>query len=118
MTAIVVVILRVVGLIWAIGAVFIINNARAAGGVKGGSDAARWVLVGGVLTFAAGIMLAAGSRWAAIPAVLVALQQGVFRWRQTRALAPGAPRPNPTQVWVAVVVAVATLILVAKGALR
>jgi hypothetical protein len=114
MTAVVVVILRVVGLIWAIGAVFIVNNARAAGR----SDAARWVLVGGVLTFVAGIMLAAGSRWAAIPAVLLAVQQGAFHWRQTRALEPGAPRPDPTQVRVAVVVAVATLILVAKGALR
>ncbi|MCH8952641.1 MAG: hypothetical protein IID49_11030, partial [Proteobacteria bacterium] len=82
MTAIIVVILRLVGLVWAIGAVFIIKNARA----SGGSDAARWVFVGGVLTFVAGIMLAAGSRWAAIPAVLVAIQQGVFHWRQTRAL--------------------------------
>jgi len=118
MTAIVVLILRLVGLVWAIGAVFIINNARAARGVDGGSDAARWVLVGGVLTFAAGIMLAAGSRWAAIPAVLVALQQGAFHWRRIRALPPGAERPNPTQVRVALAVAVATLILVAKGALR
>jgi hypothetical protein len=114
MTAIVVVILRLVGLIWAIGAVFIMKNARAAGG----TDAARWLFVGGALTFVAGIMLAAGSRWAAIPTVLVAIQQGVFHWRQTRALAPGAPRPNPTQVQVAVVVAVATVILVMKGALR
>jgi len=32
MTAIIVVILRVVGLIWAIGAVFIMKNARASGG--------------------------------------------------------------------------------------
>ncbi len=114
MTAIVVVILRVVGLVWAIGAVFIMNNARA----SGGSDAARWVFVGGVLTFAAGTMLAAGSRWAAIPAVLVAIQQGVFHWRQIKALAPGAPRPTPHQVRIAVLVAAATLILVYKGALR
>ena len=114
MTAIIVVILRLVGLVWAIGAVFIIKNARA----SGGSDAARWVFVGGVLTFVAGIMLAAGSRWAAIPAVLVAIQQGVFHWRQTRALAPGAPRHTPHQVQIAVLVATATLILVAKGALR
>ncbi len=114
MTAILVVILRVVGLIWAIGAVFIMRNARA----SGGSDAARWVFVGGVLTFAAGILLAAGSRWAAIPAVLVAIQQGVFHWRQTKALAPGAEQPNPGQVRIAVLVAAATLILVAKGALR
>ena len=104
MTAIIVVILRVVGLIWAIGAVFIMKNARA----SGGSDAARWVFVGGVLTFAASRM----------PAVLVAIQQGVFHWRQTRALAPGAPRPAPHQVRIAVLVAAATLILVSKGALR
>ncbi|MFQ5566491.1 MAG: hypothetical protein ACE5EU_09030 [Paracoccaceae bacterium] len=114
MTAIIVTILRVVGVIWAIGAVFIMNNARA----SGWSDAARWVFVGGVLTFVAGIMLAAGSRWAAIPAVLVAIQQGVFHWRQTRDLPPGAPRPAPHQVRIAVLVATATLILVAKGALR
>ena len=114
MTAIVVVILRLVGLIWAIGAVFIMKNARA----SGGSDAARWVFVGGVLTFAAGILLAAGSRWAAIPAVLVAIQQGGFHWRQTRNLTPGAPRPTPHQVRIAVLVAAATLILVSKGALR
>jgi len=114
MTAIIVVILRLVGLVWAIGAVFIMKNARA----HRTAEAARWVFVGGALTFVAGIMLAAGSRWAALPAVLVAIQQGVFHWRQTRAPAPGAPRPSPTQVQVAVVVAVATLILVAKGALR
>ena len=90
MTAIIVVILRLVGLVWAIGAVFIIKNARA----SGGSDAARWVFVGGVLTFVAGIMLAAGSRWAAIPAVLVAIQQGVFHWRQTRALRPARRGPR------------------------
>ena len=114
MTAIIVVILRLVGLIWAIGAVFIMKNARAADD----SDAARWMFAGGVLTFAAGVMLAAGSRWAAIPAVLVAIQQAVFHWRQTRALAPGAPRPTPHQVQIAVLVATATLILVSKGALR
>jgi hypothetical protein len=108
------VLLRVVGLIWAIGAVLIMRNARA----LGDTDGARWVFTGGVLTFAAGILLAAGSRWALIPAVLVAIQQGVFHWRQVRALPPGAPRPNPNQVRIAVVVAVATLVLVAKGALH
>ena len=34
------------------------------------------------------------------------------------ALAPGAPRPYPHQVRIAVLVAAATLILVYKGALR
>jgi len=114
LTAIVLVILRVLGLVWAIGAVFIMKNARAAGD----SEAARWVFVGGALTFAAGLLLVAASRWAAIPAVLLALQQGVFHWRQVRTLPEGAPRPNPTQVVVAVLVSVATLILVSKGALR
>ena len=114
MTEVLVIILRVIGLIWAIGAVSIMHNAL----VLGGSDAARWVFVGGVLTFVAGVMLAAGSQWAAIPAVLVALQQWVFHRRQILALPPGAPRPSPNQVRVAVLVATATLILVAKGVFR
>jgi hypothetical protein len=114
MIAFLAVVLRVVGLIWAIGAVLIMRNARA----LGDSDAARWVFAGGVLTFVAGLMLVAGSRWAAIPAVLVAIQQGIFHWRQIRALPPGAPRPNPIQVRIAVIVALATLVLAAEGALR
>ena len=113
MTAIVLVVLRVLGLIWAIGAVFIIKNARAAGG----SEAGRWVLVGGLLTFVTGLLLLAASRWAAIPAVMLAIQQGAFHWRQARTLPPEIPRPNPSQVIVAVLVALATLILVSKGAL-
>ena len=105
---------RVVGLIWAIGAVLIMRNARE----LGDTDGARWVFAGGALLFFAGVMLVAGSLWALIPAVLVAIQQGVFHWRQIRALEPGAPRPNPNQVRIAVVVAMATLVLVAKGALH
>jgi hypothetical protein len=101
--------LRVVGLIWAIGAVLIMRNARE----LGDTDGARWVFAGGVLTFAAGLMLAAGSRW-----VLVAIQQGVFHGRQIRVLPPGAPRPSANQVRIAVIVAMATLVLVAKGALH
>jgi hypothetical protein len=114
MTAIVLAILRVVGLIWAIGAVFIMKNARAAGD----SEAARWVFVGGALTFVAGLLLMVASRWAAIPAVLLVIQQGLFHWYQVRGLPPEVPRPPATQVVVAVLVAVATLILISKGALR
>jgi hypothetical protein len=114
MTAIILAILRVLGLIWAIGAVFIMKNARAAGD----SEASRWVFVGGVLTFAAGLLLVVASKWAAIPAVLLAIQQGLFHWRQVRTLPPDVPRPNPSQVMIAMLVAVATVILVTKGALR
>lgn len=114
MTAIIVIILRIVGVIWAVGAVLIMKNARA----SGDTDAARWVFVGGALTFVAGLMLAAGSRFAVIPAVLVVLQQAAFHWRQTRALPAEAPRPSTVHIQIALVVAVATLILVAKGALH
>lgn len=114
MTVAVLVILRVVGLIWAIGAVFIMKNARAAGD----SDAARWIFVGGALTFAAGLLLVAASRWAAIPAVLLVIQQGLFRWYFVRMLPPGVPRPPVTQLAVAILVAVTALILISKGALR
>ena len=113
MTAIVVVILRVIGLIWAVGAVFIIKNARAAPD----SDAARWVLAGGVLTFVTGLMLLVASRWAAIPALLLVVQQGLFHWRQVRRLPEGAPRPKPGQVVIAGLVAAAILILASTGAL-
>ncbi len=114
MTAVIAIALRIVGLIWAIGAVFIMKNARAAGD----SDEARWVFVGGVLTFAAGILLAAASRYAAIPAVLLVGQQAAFHWRQTKALPPGAERPSTIHLQIALLVAVATVILVAKGVLR
>lgn len=110
----IVILLRLVGVIWAVGAVLIMKNARA----SGDSDAARWLFVGGALTFVAGLMLAAGSRFAAIPVVLVVIQQTAFHWRQTRALPPGAPRPTTVHIQIALVVAVATLIFVAKGALR
>lgn len=113
MTAIIVIFLRIVGLIWAIGAVFIMKNARD----MDDRDAARWVFTGGVLTFVAGILLAAGSRWAITPVVLLAVQQAVFHWRQTRGLPPDAERPSPTQVRIAVLVAVATAVLVYQGAL-
>ncbi|HSF94616.1 MAG TPA: hypothetical protein VLA52_06270 [Thermohalobaculum sp.] len=113
MTAAIVVILRVIGLIWAIGSVFIMRNARAAGD----SDAARWVFVGGVLTFAAGLLLAAASRWAVLPAVLLAVQQALFHWRQAKLMPPDAPRPNPAHVAIATMVALAAAILAAKGAL-
>ncbi len=114
MTAIVTILLRIVGLIWAIGAVFIMKNARA----SGDSDAARWIFVGGVLTFCAGILLAAASRYAAIPAVLLVLQQGAFHWRQTKSLPLGAARPSTIHLQIALLVAAATVILVVKGALR
>lgn len=52
------------------------------------------------------------------PAVLLALQQGLFHWRQVRTLADGAPRPGPTRVVVVALVAVTTLILIGKRALR
>jgi len=113
MTAVLVAVLRVVGLIWAIGAVFIMRNARAAGD----SDALRWVFAGGALTFVAGIFLMVGSRWAAVPAVLLAVHQAVFHIRQTRALPPGAEPPSPVHVRIAVVVAAATLLAVWKGLL-
>ena len=114
MTTVIVILLRLVGVIWAVGAVLIMKNARA----SGDTDSARWVFVGGALTFVAGLMLAAGSRFAAIPAVLVVIQQAVFHWRQTRALPPGARQPSTLHIQIALVVAVATVILVAKGALR
>ena len=114
MTAVVVTVLRVIGLIWAIGAVFIMRNARA----SGDSEAARWLFAGGVLTFAAGVFLIAASRWAAIPAVLLVLQQGLFHWRFVRTLPPGVPRPGPSQVIVAWLVAAVVLLLISQGALR
>ena len=114
MTAIIVIILRIIGLIWAIGAVLIMKNARA----SGDTDAARWVFVGGALTFAAGLLLAAGSRFAVIPALLVVIQQGIFHWRQTRDLPAGAPRPSTVHIQIALLVAVAILILTARGALH
>ena len=113
MTGIAVTILRVLGLIWAIGAVFIMRNARA----TGDSDAARWVFFGGALTFGAGMLLIVASRWAVIPAVLLAVQQAAFHWHQAKTLPPGMPRPNPAHVIVAAVVAVAVVILALKGAL-
>jgi len=114
MTAVVLAVLRVVGLIWAIGAVFIMKNARAAGD----SDPARWVFVGGALTFVAGLLLMVASRWAAIPVVALVIQQGLFHWFYVRTMPPDAPRPPATQIVVAFLVAVATLILISKGALR
>lgn len=113
MSAFLVVVLRVIGLIWAIGAVFIMRNAREAGD----SDAARWAFAGGVLTFVAGIFLLAGSRWAAVPAVLVAAQQILFYLRQRRTLPPGSVPARPVHLQVAVVVAAATLLAVWKGLL-
>jgi Flp pilus assembly pilin Flp len=118
MTVVVLAILRIYGLIAAIGAVFIIRNAQESRRKDGDSDAARWLLVGGVLSFAAGTMLLVASRWAAVPAVLLALHQAAFHWRQIRALPPGSPRPAPVHAVIAALVAVATVILVAKGALR
>jgi len=118
MTAVILALMRVYGLISAIGAVFIIRNAWEARRAHGDSDAVRWLLAGGVLAFAAGMLLVAASRWAAIPAALLALQQGAFYWRQTRGLAIGAPRPTPTHAVVAALVSLATLILASKGALR
>ena len=113
LTATLVAVLRVLGLIWAIGGVIIMRNARAAGD----TDALRWVFLGGALTFGAGLFLAAGSRWAAIPAVLLVAHQAWFHWRQVRDLPPGAPRPRPTHAVIALLVTAAILILVSKGAL-
>ena len=111
MTLAMAMLLLVIGLIWAVGGVVIMKNARAAGD----GDAARWVFVGGALTFAAGLLIAAASKYAAIPVVLLVIQQVAFHWRQTRALPEGAPRPGTFHLQIAVMVAIATVILVAKG---
>lgn len=113
MTAIALIILRIVGLIWAVGAVLIIRNARA----HGDSEAARWVLAGGILTMATGLLLVAASRWAVPLAILLAAQQAVFHWRQSRILPPDMPRPNPSHVIVAILVALAAAYLASRGAL-
>lgn len=104
-------ILRLIGVVWAVGAVFIIANALR----LGRSAEARWVLAGGALTFVAGAMLALGSPWAVIAAVAVAVEQAVFHWLQTRRLGREAPRP--TQVWIALAVAAVAMLLARAGAL-
>ncbi len=101
-------VLRLIGVVWAVGAVFIIANAVA----MGRSTEARWVLAGGVLTLVAGVLLALAHPWAVIAAVIVAIQQAFFHWRRTRALGGRAPRP--TQVWVALAVA-ATAMLISRA---
>lgn len=113
MDAALVAILRVIGLIWAVGAVFIMRNARA----TGDSDAARWVFAGGALTFVAGLFLLIGSRWAAVPAALLALQQIAFHLRQRRALPPGTVPARPLHLQVAVVVGAAILLAAWRGLL-
>ena len=99
-------VLRVVGFIWALGGVFIMLNARAVGDTDGG----RWVFVGGALTFVAGLLLAVASPWALVPIGLLIVQQGAFHWRQSRALDPERPRPQPTQVVVAAAIGVLALL--------
>ena len=101
-------ILRLVGAVWAVGALFIIANAVR----MGRSAEARWVLAGGVLTLAAGVLLALAHPYAVIAAVIVAIQQSFFHWRRARAL--GAEAPRPTQVWVARAVA-ATAMLISRA---
>lgn len=104
-------VLRVIGFAWAVGALFIIANA-----VKmGRSTEARWVLVGGVLTLIAGVMLVLAHPLGAVAAVIVAVQQSVFHWRRNRALGGDAPRP--TQVWIALAVAATAMLLTRTGGL-
>lgn len=101
--------LRLIGVAWAIGALFIISNALQ----LGRSTEARWVLAGGALTLVAGVLLALASPLGAIAAVAVAVQQAVFHWRRTRALGRQAPRP--TQVWIALAVAAMAMLLTRAG---
>ncbi len=92
--------LRVIGLIWAVGGVFIMLNARAAGD----SEATRWLFTGGALSFAAGLLLLTASPWALGPIALLTLQQAAFHWRRGRAI--GSARPRPIQVLAAVAIGV------------
>lgn len=104
-------ILRLVGVAWAVGALFIIANA-----VKmGRSTEARWLLAGGVLTLTAGILLALAHPLGAVAAVIVAVQQAFFHWRRSRAL--GGETPRPTQVWIALAVAATAMLLTRAGGL-
>ena len=102
-------ILRLIGAVWAVGAVFIMMNALRIGR----SAEARWVLAGGALTLVAGLLLVLGSSWAVYAAVLVAVQQAVFHWRRSRAL--GGEAPRPTQVWIALAVAAMAMLLTRAG---
>ena len=104
-------VLRVIGVAWAIGALYIISNALK----MGRSTEARWVLAGGALTLVAGILLALASPWGAVAAVAVAIQQAIFHWRRARELGTQAPRP--TQVWIALAVAAMAMLLARAGAL-
>lgn len=104
-------VLRLIGVVWAIGALFIIANALK----LGHSAEARWLLAGGTLTLVAGILLALANPWAVIAAVAVAVEQAVFHWLRTRRLGREAPRP--TQVWIALAVAALAMLLARAGAL-
>jgi len=113
-TYVAVAIIRVIGLIWAIGSVSIIRNARSAND----EDARRWIIVGGVLTFVAGLLMLVASRWAVVPVLLLVAQQGVFHLRQAKRLPEGAARPNPAHVIIAAMVAAVVVLLALNGALR
>lgn len=111
MSGALVAVLRVVGLLWAIGGVFIMLNAR-----RGDDpDAVRWVFVGGALSFVAGLLLLVGSPWALVTIALLLLQQGAFHLRQIRALPRGTPRPRPTQLLAAALIGVLALLAHAPG---
>ncbi len=116
-SAVILMALRLYGLISAIGGVLILRNARETRRAQGDTDALRWILTGGALTFVTGIFLASGSRWAAVPAVLPAAQQVALHARQDRILPPGAAPRGPVHMRIALVVAAATLVAVRKGLL-
>jgi hypothetical protein len=103
--------LRVIGAVWAVGGLVIVGNALQ----MGRSAEARWVLAGGALTMAAGVLLALASSWAAIAAVAVAVEQAFFHWLRARKL--GRDAPWPTQVWVALAVATMVMLVARAGGL-
>jgi hypothetical protein len=109
MTETLALILRAVGAVWAIGGLFIVANALK----LGRSAEARWVLAGGALTVTAGVLLALGSPWAVIAAVAVAVEQAFFHWLRAREIGRAAPRPM--QVWIALAVAAAAMLVARAG---
>ena len=102
-------ILRAIGVVWAVGGLFIVGNALG----MGRSAEARWILAGGALTVVAGVLLALASPYAAIAAVVVAVQQSFFHWLRARRLGRDAPRP--VQVWIALAVAATAMLVTRAG---
>lgn len=109
MIEILTIVLRVIGAVWALGTLLILANAaQLVRSVPG-----RWVLAGSALTCLAGALLALGSLWGVIAAVAVAIQQGLVYWLGPAEVGEAAPRPM--QLWVAVSVALAALLVARAG---